>query len=146
VVYLHKGILFSYYKTRHHEFCRQMDRIWDYHPEWAKPNPKRTCMVWTHLYVDIGHEIEDAHVTLYRSKEVKQEEKHKEDAWISLKRENKIVIRSRWREGTGWESVWEKNEGVQVQMWQGMRDEVMAVLMNRNLQLTGVERSGPLHY
>jgi hypothetical protein len=40
VVHLHNGILFSYLKQGHHEFCRQMDGTRKYHPECGNPDPK----------------------------------------------------------------------------------------------------------
>ena len=31
VVHLHNGILFRYYTSRHHEFCKQINETWGYH-------------------------------------------------------------------------------------------------------------------
>jgi hypothetical protein len=54
--------------------------------------------------VDISHKIQDNHTALYRHK----------DAWISLRRRNKIVIRDRWSEGAGW-----GGDGVRIRYGEG---------------------------
>jgi hypothetical protein len=40
-----------------------------------------------------------------------------ENAWISLRRGNKIVIRGKWMEGTGKEWRWREEWGIQDQVW-----------------------------
>ena len=44
VIHFHNGILFSYSKWEHHEFCRKLDGIRKYNPEWNDSDPKKTCM------------------------------------------------------------------------------------------------------
>ena len=40
------------------------------------------------------------------SKKLNKKENSNKEAWISLRRENKIVIRGSWREGTWWKRDW----------------------------------------
>ena len=41
------------------------------------------------------------------------------EALTSLRRGNKIVIRDRWREGTGWEREWEEERGFRIRCGEG---------------------------
>ena len=53
--------------------CRELESIFLSEVTSAK----RMHTVCTHLEVDIVHKIQDTHATLHRSKEVKQEGRHK---------------------------------------------------------------------
>ena len=44
---------------------------------------------------------------------LKKKEGTSEDACVSHRRGDKIVIRGRWKEGTGWERGWERELGFQ---------------------------------
>jgi hypothetical protein len=100
----HNGILFIYLKKRYHEFCRQMHRTWEYHPEWGNPVPKghEWYLLSGKSILAIKYRIAMLCYT-HRPKEAKQEKK-------SPSRRNKVVIRSSWKEGT-------LREGVQNQVW-----------------------------
>jgi hypothetical protein len=41
LVHLHNGILLTYSKQGHHEFCRQMNGTIKYFPEWSNPDLKK---------------------------------------------------------------------------------------------------------
>ena len=40
------------------------------------------------------------------TKKLNKKEDPSKEAWVSLRRENKMVLRGRWKEGTGKEEVW----------------------------------------
>jgi hypothetical protein len=72
VIHLNDGILFSYLKQRHHEFCRQMDGTWEYHPEWGNPVLKEHAR-YVLIYEWISVTKHRYHVVPHRPKEAKQE-------------------------------------------------------------------------
>jgi hypothetical protein len=72
-------------------------------------------------------------------KKLNKKEGPSKDAWISHRRGNKIVIRCRGREGSGWEREFgEGNGGIQDWVWERTGEIAMR---DRNLQL-GVGRWG----
>lgn len=50
--------------------------------------------------MNLSRQIQDTHAISHELKEAKQERRQSEDAWITLGRQNKIVIGGGWREGT----------------------------------------------
>ena len=52
--------------------------------------------------MDISHKVQDNHTTSTDPKNLGNKESPREDVRITLRRGNKIVIRGRWKEGTGW--------------------------------------------
>jgi hypothetical protein len=53
-----------------HEFCKQMDGTWQYHPECGNPDPKgHAWNVLTYEWIL----AQDTHATIHRSKKAKQE-------------------------------------------------------------------------
>lgn len=78
-----------------------MDGTRKHHPEWGYPDPK-----WHAWYVlnykwilAIKYRITKLGPEL---KKLNDKEGPREDAWISFRRGNKIVIRNVWRDGGGW--------------------------------------------
>lgn len=95
----------EYYSAiRRRILCRQMDRTRKCHPEWGIPDPKgHAWCVLIHKWI---RAVKYRKPMLY-STDPKKPNKMKgpsEEAWISLRRESKIVIGGREREETGWES------------------------------------------
>ena len=65
----------------------------------------------------------------------------REDAWILLKRGNKIFLSGRWRERTGWERRWKGKWGQG--SWSGMgKNDQMAVRMNGKSIIDGSQKVG----
>lgn len=114
VIHLQSVILFRYYKQRLHEFWRQMDRIWEYHSEWANPHPKghagyRLTYKWT---LSIKYRIATLKST--NQKKLNKKECPSKEVWISLRRRSKIVTGGRWRKGTEWKRRWKEKLGQEV--------------------------------
>jgi hypothetical protein len=81
----------------------------------------------------ISYKIQDTHTTLHRTKESKQEGRHKQgschkktNGWRELDRRNGEV----------------NGAGFRISCGDGQKDGQMAMRMNGNLQLTGVRRWG----
>ena len=62
-------------------------------------------LTYTHLSCTIRYRIAMLHST--DPKEPNNKEDPREEAWIFLRRGNKIDIGNGWMEGTGWERGWE---------------------------------------
>jgi hypothetical protein len=63
---------------------------------------QKIYMVCTHLFVDINHTGYVYRITMLQStKKLNNKEGLREDTWISLRREDKVVIGSGWRDRTG---------------------------------------------
>jgi len=91
--------------------------------------------------VDVSHQVQDTQATLNRPKEAKQEVPN-EDAWLSLRRGNKIVIKRQMKRGN-W--VVGGTGGVyQDQMGKVRRYVWMARRMNENLQTDRGEEVGSI--
>lgn len=59
--------------------------------------------------MDTSHKVQASHTIIRR---LSKKRCSKEDAWISLRRGNKIVIRDRWKEETWWERRCERGTGM----------------------------------
>ena len=65
--------------------------------------------------MDRSHKSENAHATIHRPKNLSNKEGLREDACISLRRENKTDSGGEWREGTVLERMWDGN--ISNQLW-----------------------------
>jgi hypothetical protein len=96
-----------------------MDGSWEYYHEWSNLVPKGH--VWYVLIykwiLAIKYRIFMVHAT--DPKKLNKKAGTSKDAWISLRRGNKIFIRGRWREGTGREGDGEGTGEVWDQVWGG---------------------------
>ena len=70
--------------------------------------------------MDISHKILETHATGHRPKEANKKEGLSEDASISLRKGNKIVVGGRWR----------GNGGIRSGVWRDGGDGPMALRMN----------------
>ena len=112
---------------------------WEYHPEWGNQSQKDTqCALTYKCILAIKYRIPMLHST--DPKKLNKKEGPSADAWILLKRGNKIVIRGRWREGTGWERRWGGECRVWIRCGKNRSNGQMAINMNENLQLIGMWR------
>jgi hypothetical protein len=121
VVHLHIGILFSYLKQRHDEFCGQMNRTWKHHPVWGNPDPKGHAWYGLTDKWILAKKYRIPLIQSTDSKKLNKKECLSEDASVSLRRRNKIVTGSTGMEGPGWVREGSGERGQNEVWWGDMR-------------------------